>query len=268
MSRASPRPMNRDYQRRDFDRSAIERRDLQQRDFTRGDANRFLNDSARNYRDLNPSTNRFNRSDFGNQVRRDVGNNRPAMRNAFNNNFWDRHNFRPNYWGEGYNGWAWATTAGVASWLGWNAAPVYYDYYDSMPTYYEPPQQYATSPQYPQSAPQAGGTPSGGDWMSLGVFALSRDAANPSTPKMYLQLALNRQGTVSGTFYNALTDQTYAVGGSIDQSTQRVALQGGDSQSPILETGLYNLTQSEAPAQIHFADGRVQSMTLVRLASQ
>lgn len=51
------------------------------------------------------------------------------------------------------------------------------------------------------SAPEV--APEKGEWMSLGVFALTPDgqAAGPE-PTLILQLAINKQGTISGTLNN------------------------------------------------------------------
>ena len=43
-----------------------------------------------------------------------------------------------------------------------------------------------------------------------------------------------------------------------DQKSQRVAWGVVDQESPIMETGLSNLTQDASPALIHFADGQTQ----------
>jgi hypothetical protein len=53
--------------------------------------------------------------------------------------------------------------------------------------------------------------------------------------------------------------------GMVDEKTQRAAWTVVDKKYPIMETGLYNLTEDEAPALIHFADGQTQQWLLVRL---
>ena len=80
-------------------------------------------------------------------------------------------------------------------------------------------------------------------------------------------MAVNRQGIVSGSFYNTATDEAQAVLGQVDKDTQRVALRIGESDDVILETGLYNLTKDEAPAMVHFGPDRVEYWLLVRLKS-
>ena len=47
--------------------------------------------------------------------------------------------------------------------------------------------------------------------------------------------------------------------------TQRVVWVVTGKTSPIMETGIFNLTKDEAPALLHFADGQTQQWLLVRL---
>ncbi|TWT88250.1 hypothetical protein Mal64_17290 [Pseudobythopirellula maris] len=53
--------------------------------------------------------------------------------------------------------------------------------------------------------------------------------------------------------------------GTIDQDSQRAAWGPRGKSWPIVETGLYNLTENEAGALLHFEDGQTQQWTLVRL---
>jgi hypothetical protein len=46
---------------------------------------------------------------------------------------------------------------------------------------------------------------------------------------------------------------------------QRVAFRIGESDDVVFETGLYNLTQGEAPVLVHFGTDRVATYLLVRL---
>jgi len=61
------------------------------------------------------------------------------------------------------------------------------------------------------------------------------------------------------------TDQCQTVQGQVDQDTQRVAFRIGESDNIVAETGLYNLTQEEAPVLIHFGTERTENYLLVRL---
>jgi hypothetical protein len=79
-----------------------------------------------------------------------------------------------------------------------------------------------------------------------------------------LQLAVDKDGIVSGTMHNQETNQTYAVQGRVDKETQRVAFTIGDSKDVVLETGVYNLTQQQTPLLAH-GDGREETYLLLRL---
>jgi hypothetical protein len=46
-----------------------------------------------------------------------------------------------------------------------------------------------------------------------------------------------------------------------------VAFRVGESEDIIVETGLYNLTQNEAPVLVHFGTDIVENYLLVRLES-
>jgi hypothetical protein len=48
---------------------------------------------------------------------------------------------------------------------------------------------------------------------------------------------------VRGNYYNALSDTTLAVYGSVDKKTQRAAWTVGDRKEPAYEAGFANLTQ-------------------------
>lgn len=195
---------------------------------------------------------------FAKGLRSDIHNFRPNRGEWFNHDFFHRHNFFPPFFGFGNNWWNWATPVAIGLWLGWDAAPIYYDYgqtyvqQPTVPVYQEPVQ---TTPETSE-----------GDWMPLGVFAISNIGDTAVAPNLYVQLALNKSGEISGTLYNATTDQTYEVEGIVDQNSQRAAWQVVNlSKSPIFETGVYNLTQTEAPLEVYFSDGTEQQMMLLRL---
>ncbi len=100
-------------------------------------------------------------------------------------------------------------------------------------------------------------------WVSLGVFGMvqgdEKDANN------IFQLAVNKQGIIRGNYYNALTDTTTPVYGSVDKSSQRAAWTVGDKKETVYETGIGNLTEPETPILVHFGKDRTQQWTLVRM---
>jgi hypothetical protein len=134
-------------------------------------------------------------------------------------------------------------------------------YYDSSGGESElTPDVYSYTPVQPTSSEQ------GDDWMSLGVFAAGKDAESAGYTNLFFELALNRNGDIAGTFFNSGADQTYLLEGDVDQSTQEAAWTLDNvAGSPIMSTGLYNLTQDVAPLRVRFSNGEEQYWTLVRL---
>ena len=168
----------------------------------------------------------------------------------------------------------WPTPAPTAVWT----QPVYYDYGSGGNVTYENNnvyvggEQVATSDEFamsamdlatvppPESEEQAVET----EWLPLGTFAVSMDAKD-TNPSMTLQLAVSKTGIISGTLFNVDTDQAQAIQGQVDKETQRVAIRIGESETVVAETGLYNLTQDEAPLLVHFGTESNENYLLVRL---
>lgn len=103
------------------------------------------------------------------------------------------------------------------------------------------------------------------EWLPLGVFALGSSDGSVEDSTLFLQLAISKEGVIAGTFQNTATDKSFEVEGTIDQKTQRAAWGPVGESWPIMETFLYNLTENEASALLHFEDGQTQQWTLVRL---
>jgi hypothetical protein len=181
----------------------------------------------------------------------------------------------------GYTAAAWATAAWraaswpvIGTWLAWDAAPNYYDYGGNI-TYQDNTVYYGTQPvesaenYYQQAANLANsGTPTSEtnndvQWLPLGVFGLM--AEGKTTPDMVFQLAINKAGAIRGNYYDQITDATSPVSGSVDKKDQRVAWQIGSNKNLVIETGLYNLTQDQSTALIHYGPDREQQVVLVRL---
>lgn len=218
----------------------------------------------------------------------------PNAANWFGNDFNANHRFNPGYNRLGWNnGWGTAGWAATAAWAGLAAGvggyPAYYydDYgsYTSLPPQdaytYSPPQQNINvnvqplpqqQPQYSvgyqqQAAAPPAVTADQGEWLPLGLFAIGSSAETAPYSNMVMQLAMNKKGYISGTFYNAATDQTKPIEGSVNKETQEAIWKMSDSPgSPVARTGLYNLTQDVAPLVVYFpSDGADQSRVLVRV---
>ena len=98
------------------------------------------------------------------------------------------------------------------------------------------------------------------------MFALTQDnQATGVEPTLFMQLAISKEGVISGTFKNMATGQVQTLEGMADKKSQRVAWGVAGQKRPIMETGISNLTQDSSPALIHFADGQTQQWLMVRL---
>jgi hypothetical protein len=102
------------------------------------------------------------------------------------------------------------------------------------------------------------------EWMPLGTFAISTDR-DDTDASWSIQLAVTRTGIIGGTLYNADTDEATAIQGQVDPETQRVAFRLGTTDDLVIETGLYNLTQSEVPVMAHFGTETTENWLLIRL---
>ena len=142
-------------------------------------------------------------------------------------------------------------------------------YYDGDEVYYGDKAVASTDQYAEQAQTLVAGAPEVDEaieWMSLGVFAVTEDGeASGSPPTFFLQLAINKQGIIAGTFQDSATDKSQPIEGMIDQKSQRSAWTFEGKQWPIMETGISNLTEDTAPALVHFEDGQTQQWLLVRL---
>jgi hypothetical protein len=101
------------------------------------------------------------------------------------------------------------------------------------------------------------------EWRSLGVFAMARtqetDASN------FLSLAIDKNGILRGSYYNAVSDENSHVTGKVDKKTQRAAWTIGDKKDPVYEAGISNLTKEQCTILVHKAGGKTEQMLLVRV---
>jgi hypothetical protein len=211
--------------------------------------------------------------------------NRAGRRDEVRNQVQENHP-RLDFWSD-HPGWAswrinapyrWAAWGSVAGWVGtgygWtDAVPYSYGenvYYEDNSVYYGD-QPVATAEEYAQqaeaivaSAPEV--APEKAEWLPLGVFALTQDGQKSGPdPTLFLQLAISKEGVISGTSHNTATNQTQTVEGLADKASQRVAWAVEGKTRPIMETGISNLTSDTGPALVHFADGQTQQWLMVRL---
>ena len=175
--------------------------------------------------------------------------------------------------------WTTATVWTVASWRtltgywGWQSQTAYnYNYgstvvYEGDTVYYDS-KPVATAEEYYEQASEIADqgvneTSDDGEWQSLGVWAMVQGEQTESNKT--LQLAVNKMSVIRGNHYDALTETTLPIQGSVDKKTQRAAWTVGDNAEVVYETGIYNLTKEETEMLIHFNKDNTQQWSLVRL---
>ena len=177
----------------------------------------------------------------------------------------------PGKWAVATTAWTTATWAVAGNYCGCSGDAYYYDYGDSVTyvdgTVYYEDQPVGTAEEYYEQASEiadAGATAVNQEWLPLGVFAIIAEPQQTKTDRV-VQLALNKQGDIRGNFQDFLTEEVTPVIGAVDKESQRVALKLEGNDDVVIETGLYNLTNDEVPALVHFGKDRQEPRTLIRL---
>ncbi len=199
------------------------------------------------------------------------------VRDGLHDHYDDNHLF-DNFWGDGNPAfWTWATWNTMSTFMPWNwSTPYYYDYGNGGNVYYEGETVYISDTQVPaatyvQQVTQlatsvpAVANPDQVEWLPLGVFAITKDGDPNAVPNMFLQLAVSKEGIIAGAYQNKTTGKTEAIEGMVDKDNQRAAWTIVDKNTPIMETGISNLTMNETRALMHFADGQTQQWLMVRV---
>lgn len=185
----------------------------------------------------------------------------PDYRDWFTPGFNARHDFHSRY-ELGDNLWRRAGWNDLNSWLGYGwSDPYYYDYGYPVELTAGTYEIYST-PAADQAAPPSQSE----NWISLGVFAAGKNESQAAYSNMFVQMALDKQGNLAGTYYNAATDKTYALDGYVDQQTQEAFWRLSDKpDSPLMSTGIFNLTQDVVPVTVVFSSTNEQNWVLVRV---
>lgn len=168
--------------------------------------------------------------------------------------------------------WRAATWPMFASWYSVPAAPIDYDYGNTVVynnnNVFVNGQDVGSAQVYSQQAialadqGQKANAPTDQEWRPLGVFALTQ--GDEKTSNNIFQLAANKDGIIRGNYYDGLMDTTSPVFGSVDVKTQRAAWTIGKKKDRVFEAGIYNLTNPETPVLVHLGE-RTQQMLLVRV---
>ncbi len=188
----------------------------------------------------------------------------------------------PRYYARYPGAWAAAGIAATAWWTtpAWGTTVTYcgcsdnyytYEYGDSITyedgTVYYGSEPVASAEQYYEQATtlaSSGAETQNEEWLPLGVFAVMGEEEQTRSDKV-IQLAVNKEGVIRGNFHDTLTDKVVSVVGAVDKNTQRVALRPADAETPVVECGLWNLTQESLNVLVHFGQERVETRGLLRL---
>ena len=82
---------------------------------------------------------------------------------------------------------------------------------------------------------------------------------------MVLQLEINKEGVLHGTYFNQLTMESSQVYGALDKATQRVSWTLGTNPSTVFDAGLGDLMQEDSSVLVHYSPTNTQRMALIRL---
>lgn len=102
-----------------------------------------------------------------------------------------------------------------------------------------------------------------GKWMPVGVFAF-RPTDAPNATRM-IQLMVNPQGTIRGSHYDLLSEETADIVGAVDRNSAQVSWRIGKSGHVIFESTLAQLTQPQGQVRVHFPDGQSGQWAVTRL---
>jgi hypothetical protein len=151
-----------------------------------------------------------------------------------------------NHWDD--NVWIVATVPGVGAWLGWDNYPrnnnIVYGYYPGVN------QQQIVDPTI------------FGEWFPLGVYSLMTGPYDNGT--RMLQLAVDHDGNLSGTYYDMISDTSHRVSGRIRQSSQRASWSIDTNDQLTFYAPVDQLTQPQGIVTVQMPGGE-QQWQIVRL---
>lgn len=200
-------------------------------------------------------------------------------RHVFDKDYWNNYYGRKNHWrfNNNFNWWAVSTPLVINDWLHYSSrAPRYYYYGDNGVVYYSDSSSYNNFIQVQQyndfvnqavvianNIPQV--DPQNAQWKPLGVFALSPESGPDVNPNDYFTLAVTSEGVIGGVYFNPDKNQNEEIEGVVDGQSLRAVWKFIGTQWPIFETGIFNFTQDESTAFIHYPNGRTEPQLLIRL---
>jgi hypothetical protein len=287
-------------QRQQFDRSRSDRDRQADRPDDRRDSRDFRDARDRQF-DADRDRQARNRQDWrddrddsrrtADRIRRDWNRNWDRGYVPFRTGLWDNYGavgwpvyspWRYSRWQNQPNFW-WGSTPATAltDWFVFGGRPMFWSYGPGGNYYYRDNYVYYNNQRYmpvddyydsirdqarnvPQIDPQEAERM---DWAPLGVFAATRE--NETASHRVLQLTANREGVITGTYFNQEQERVRPILGRVDEQSQRAAwtFADGEQDHIVFETSIYNLTRPESDMMVHFGPSANQTEVwqLVRL---
>jgi hypothetical protein len=186
----------------------------------------------------------------------------------------------PNAWQQTHphaDAWAAAaTTAGVATWLGWAAYESTEDDSESGDTYYntnyyetpteddtdETVEDTSTDEEASDDTAAEPEDVAAGDWLALGNYTVLNDGGLPTS--RFLQLSVDRQGNLRGTYYDGISNTSQNLRGHVEQSTQQAQWRLDSNPQVVFRTNLADLTELNGSIQLNYPSGQQETWRITR----
>ncbi|MBA4104342.1 MAG: hypothetical protein C0485_01190 [Pirellula sp.] len=164
--------------------------------------------------------------------------------------------------------WAAASLAATTAWIGAAAYDDGGDYSTTVvneaPTYVNDSTTESVDQQTPVAANVATDDQAadGGDWLSLGVYALEPPAGGQ---KELMQLAVSKAGEIKGVYYNADDNLSENITGTVDRATQEATWNVVSTPELQFSASLKTLTSSTGEVNVAAPNGVQQTWFTARL---
>ena len=177
----------------------------------------------------------------------------------------------PNAWQYAHphaDAWAAASLAATTAWIGAAAYDDGGDYSTTVvneaPTYDDASTTESVDQQTPVAANVATDDQAadGGDWLSLGVYALEPPAGGE---KELMQLAVSKAGEIKGVYYNADDNLSENITGTVDRATQEATWNVVSTPELQFSASLKTLTSSTGEVNVTAPNGVNQTWFTARL---
>ncbi len=103
-------------------------------------------------------------------------------------------------------------------------------------------------------------------FLPLGVYSIA--PAGETEAVALLHLAVSKEGTVRGTYYDLKTDKDQNIQGAIDKKDHSLAWTVGTDGKTVFHTWLEDLTEQSGPVTVRTNDGPTQEWTIARYTEE